>query len=234
MKKLQVFLFCTLLVALSAAALAQDKTLYERLGGKEGIVKVVDDFAARCVADARINKKFAKSDAARLKTMLVDQICGATGGPCEYKGNDMKTAHKNMGVTDGEFTALVENLVASLDHLKVPEAEKKELLALLGPMKPKIVEVNSNETGTELPKKFKPAKSLKAGKKDKAKESKADKADAKADSKMDAKADGKADAAADEKMEAKTEEKSGEKAKDKGKKSDKKADKKADKKEKKN
>ena len=175
MKSVKVLLLsCCLLATMAVTGLAQAKSLFERLGGKGAITAVVDDFAGRCLADARINKKFAKSDAGRLKAMLVDQICAATGGPCQYNGLDMKTAHKNMGVTDGEFGALVENLVASLDKFKVPEAEKKELLGLLGPMKPDIVEVPGTATGTELPKKFKPAPAMKA---DKMKKDKKDKKD---------------------------------------------------------
>ena len=151
-----------LLGAMSTTAFAQNRSLFERLGGKEAIVAVVDDFAARCLADTRINKKFAKSDPARLKAMLVDQICSATGGPCQYSGRDMKTAHKHMGVTDGEFSALVEDLVAALDKANVPQAEKTELLGLLAPMKPDVVEDKSPATGTPLPKDFKPAGSLKS------------------------------------------------------------------------
>lgn len=173
MKTLKVFLLsCCLLAVLSITGLAQAKSLYERLGGKPAITAVVDEFAARCIADARINKKFAKTDAGRLKTMLVDQICGASGGPCQYTGLDMKTAHKHMGVTDGEFGALVENLIGALDKFKVPETEKKELLGLLGPMKGDIVEVPGAATGTELPKKFKPAPPIKAMKEKKSKKDK--------------------------------------------------------------
>jgi hemoglobin len=73
----------------------------------------------------------------------------------------MKTAHLNMGVTEGEFAALVENLVGALDKYKVKQPEKDELLKLLSPMKPAIVEVNSSNTGTPLPKEFKPAPSKK-------------------------------------------------------------------------
>ncbi|HZN12418.1 MAG TPA: group 1 truncated hemoglobin [Blastocatellia bacterium] len=155
------FLALTLLVSLSATSAAQEKSLYDRLGGKPAITAVVDEFAARSLADARINKKFAKSDPARLKFELVEQICAASGGPCKYTGRDMKVAHTNMGVTEGEFNALVEDLVGALDKLKVPEKEKNELLALLGPMKPQIVEVNSADTGTALPTTFKPAPPLK-------------------------------------------------------------------------
>ena len=75
----------------------------------------------------------------RLKSMLVDQICEATGGPCKYTGQTMTDAHRGMNITDGEFTALVEDLVRSLDKFKVPAQEKGELLTALGGMKPQIV-----------------------------------------------------------------------------------------------
>lgn len=159
-----VFSF-SLLIALSVSAAAQNKSLYERLGGKEAITAVVDEFAGRVLADARINQKFSKSDPVRLKTQLVDQICFASGGPCQYTGRDMKSTHSMMGVTEGEFNALVEDLVGALDKFNVPAAEKNELLGLLGPMKPEIVEVNSTATGTPLPKKFKAFKAGKGGSK---------------------------------------------------------------------
>src|SRR5499427_379003 len=117
-----------------------DKSLYDRLGGKEAITAVVDDFVARVAADKRINGFFAKANVPRLKMMLVDQICEATGGPCKYTGRDIKSAHKGMGITNADFDALVGDLVASLDKFKVGEREKQELLAALGPMRKDIVE----------------------------------------------------------------------------------------------
>src|SRR5215813_7606525 len=140
------------------------KSLYERLGGVSALKAVVDEFVARCAADVRINKKCAKTDIDRLKLHLVEQLCAATGGPCEYTGLDMKTTHKNMKVTAGEFNALVEDLVGALDKFNMAEKEKNELLSILGPMKSQIVEVNSKETGTPLPNNFKPAPPLKEGK----------------------------------------------------------------------
>jgi hemoglobin len=143
----------------AAAGLAQ-RTLYERLGGKGAITAVVDSFVARVAADARINKKFARSDIPRVKAMLVDQICSATGGPCTYTGRDMKEAHRNMGVTEGEFNALVEDLVATLNRFNVAKAEQDELLGILGSMKSAIVERPTTETGTALPASFKAAPPL--------------------------------------------------------------------------
>jgi hemoglobin len=135
-------------------------SLYERLGGLDAITAVVDSFVARCAGDERINGKFARSDVPRLKKMLVDQVCEATGGPCTYTGRGMRETHDGMGVTAGEFDALVEDLVATLDEFDVPKAEQDELLALLGPMRDEIVEIESPETGTALPDSYRTAPAL--------------------------------------------------------------------------
>lgn len=153
-----------LLAAFAVSVAAQEKSLYERLGGKEALVAVVDDFVARAAADERVNQKFARSDIARLKFMLVEQLCAATGGPCTYTGRSMASTHRNMRVTEGEFNAIVEDLVATLDKFQVPAAEKDELLGILGPLKSQIVEVNSQATGTPLPAEFKAAPPLKSSK----------------------------------------------------------------------
>jgi hemoglobin len=63
----------------------------------------------------------------------------ATGGSEKYTGLDMKTAHKGMGITDGDFGALVEDLTAALDKFKVGTTEKTELLTALASMKGDIV-----------------------------------------------------------------------------------------------
>ena len=152
-----------MVAALSISALAQKASLYERLGGQGAVEAVVNDFAARVLADARINKKFAKTNAPRLVKNLTDFVCSATGGPCKYTGLSMKASHTNMGTTQGEFNALVEDLVATLDKFNVPAAEKNELLGALGPLAPQIVENKSTATGTALPSNFKPAPPLAHG-----------------------------------------------------------------------
>ena len=127
------------------------RLLYERLGGKDAITAVIDDFVGRCAKDARIHGTFARTDIPRLKASLVDQVCEAAGGPCTYSGRDMRTTHAGMSVTGGEFEALVEDLVATLGKFSVPAAETSELIGVLAPMRGDIVEVESGATGTPLP-----------------------------------------------------------------------------------
>jgi len=129
--------------AMGAAPSASD-SLYKHLGGKTAITAVVDEFVARVAADQRINSFFAATAAdpkrlAAFKANLVDQICQASGGPCHYKGKDMKSAHAGMGIQSSQFDALVEDLVGALDKFKVADADKQALLAVLGPMKSDIV-----------------------------------------------------------------------------------------------
>ena len=131
-------------MSIASAQEMKAKSLFTRLGGKKGITAVVDEFVKNCATDSRINKFFADTakDPARLqkfKTNLVNQICQASGGPCKYSGKNMKDAHKGMGITDADFTALVEDLVKALDKFNVGATEKKELLGALGGMKGDIV-----------------------------------------------------------------------------------------------
>jgi hemoglobin len=124
------------------------ETLYDRLGERRGIEALVDTFAANCVSDTRINKYFFAvasnpEHLAMFKHNLADQICEAAGGPCVYKGRDMKTAHQGMGISDQDFNALVEDLVKALDKAEVLKADQETLLGILGPMRKEIVEKHS-------------------------------------------------------------------------------------------
>ena len=135
-------------------------SLYERLGGVEAITAVARAFDERAGHDDRINQKFARTDLARLTKEFVDQLCHDTGGPCTYTGLSMTAAHTNMGVTDGEFDAFLDDLAAVLDEFKVAKADQDELLRLLRPMRADIVEVRSSQVATPLPPAFTPAPPL--------------------------------------------------------------------------
>jgi hemoglobin len=122
---------------------AAKKSLYSRLGGKKAITAVINEFVSNVANDTRINKFFAPAanDPKRLqafKNNLVDQVCQASGGPCKYKGKDMVTAHKGMGITDADFNALVEDLVAALNKFNVGKTEQDELLGALAGLKGQI------------------------------------------------------------------------------------------------
>jgi hemoglobin len=137
-----------------------ENSLFERLGGVDAITAVTRAAVDRQMKDDRINQKYARTNVDRLIKEFVDQICQATGGPCTYTGRSMTEAHTNMGVTNGEFQAFVEDVVAVLDGFKVGKAEQDELLNILAPLQGEIVEVDSDQVGTPLPSAFVPAPPL--------------------------------------------------------------------------
>jgi hemoglobin len=133
-----------LAIAVAAPAGAQQAaTLYKRVGGYDALAAVTDDFLARLLADAQFSKFFAghsTESIKRIRQLVVDELCAATGGPCVYIGRDMKTSHAGLGITEKDWDASVKHLVATLDKFKVPAKEKDDVLAAVSTLKKDIVE----------------------------------------------------------------------------------------------
>ena len=125
------------------AAEAAPPSLYKRLGGYDALAAATDDFLARLLKDPPLARFFAghsDSGRARIRQLVVDQMCAATGGPCVYIGRDMKSTHRGLGITETHWTAAIGHLIASLDKLEVGHKEKQELLAIVARFKKDIVE----------------------------------------------------------------------------------------------
>lgn len=131
-------------LSLSESALAQKKdSLYNRLGGYDAITKVTDSFIMKLATDKKLSRFFvgaSENSKKRIRQLVVEQLCEATGGPCIYLGRDMKTSHKGLGITEDDWNTAVNHLVATLNEFKVPQAEQKELAAALSGLKADIVE----------------------------------------------------------------------------------------------
>lgn len=125
----------------SAGAATAPAGLYQALGEKAGITRLMDDFVNRVVKDPRIGAHFKDVNPAALKESLTDQICQLSGGPCQYEGADMKSAHADMDINKGHFNALVEVLQTAMDAQGIPFAQQNRLLALLAPMHRDIITV---------------------------------------------------------------------------------------------
>lgn len=145
MKKSPTFIavvMSSLLVVGSAFAqttTAKDDQLYKAFGEKPGLVALMDDFMIRLLADPRTGPHFKPSNQQRVKEQLVDQLCMLSGGPCAYKGADMKSSHANLDIKKSDFHALVEVLQASMDAKGIPFRKQGEMLALLAPMNRDII-----------------------------------------------------------------------------------------------
>lgn len=116
-----------------------DDSLYQAFGGQPGLVKMMDDFMLRLLADKRMNPFFKDADQKHVKEQLVVQLCQVSGGPCKLSGPDMKKAHDGMDITRGDFNALVEVLQLSMDAQGISFSVQNRMLALLAPMHRDIV-----------------------------------------------------------------------------------------------
>lgn len=114
-------------------------TLYERLGGREGIEAITEAMLVRSADDPRIRDDFAEADIVHLHASLSEHLCSLTGGPCTYRGRGMKAAHAGLGITEADFNALVENLVDAMTAGGVPIGAQNELLAILAPMRGEVI-----------------------------------------------------------------------------------------------
>ncbi len=121
------------------AAAADSASLYDRLGRKPALNAVVGELWNVVSQDARINGHFAHTKPEAFGSQLVDFLCQASGGPCQYHGRNMKDAHTGMRLSGGDFDALAEDTAKVLDKFKVPAAEKGEVLGLLGSLKGDVV-----------------------------------------------------------------------------------------------
>lgn len=136
--------------------------LYERLGGEEGITKIVADFMPRVLADPRVNwqrkgvekgrffsfrreRKNAvlwsatPQNVEKLQKHFAQFLSLATGGPARYEGKEIKASHAGMRISNAEFDAVIGDLKASLDRIQIPNKEQKELLAIVESTRPQIV-----------------------------------------------------------------------------------------------
>jgi len=136
---------CAAAVAPAIAAppqAAQQASLYKRLGGFDALAAVTDDFIGRMATDPQLKRFFTgfnEQSLKRIREHVVDFLCQATGGSCAYHGQDMKTAHTGLHISEEDWQAAVKDLNAALDKFKVPQKERDESLAAISGLKGYIV-----------------------------------------------------------------------------------------------
>ena len=110
----------------AGATQAQERSLYQRLGGYDAIAAVNDEFIRRLITGQQFTRFFAgfsTDSKKRIRQHVVDQLCQATGGPCFYTGRDMKVVHTGLGITDRDWDGAVKQLTAAFGKFSVPERE---------------------------------------------------------------------------------------------------------------
>jgi hemoglobin len=120
-----------------------EKTLYERLGSYDAIAALVNDLLPRAREDSQLARFWqhrGEDSLNRSKQLLIDFLCSMAGGPMFYAGRDMKTSHKGLGISEDDWSAFLGHVRATLHLLKVPKAERDEVVALVQSTKSDMVE----------------------------------------------------------------------------------------------
>jgi hemoglobin len=113
-------------------------SLYERLGGTEGITQIASDLVDIHLANPRIAARYVNSDVAKVKNGAATFFITGTGGPAVYEGKDMLATHKGMNIDSGEFIAVLDDALEALEKNNIGQREKEEVLYILYGMKAEI------------------------------------------------------------------------------------------------
>jgi len=120
-----------------------EKSLYERLGGYDVIAAFMTDYVNLTRGDPKFARFASGRGTDKKKRDLqlnIDYMCKVAGSSHYYMGRDMKTTHGGLKITEDEWKANVRHMAEALDKHKIPERERREVLALLEHMKQDIVE----------------------------------------------------------------------------------------------
>ncbi len=118
---------------------ARAGTLFDDLGGKPGIERIVSRVMVVWQADPRVGPTFEDTNVPRFQRLLADQLCAITGGGCAYGGRSMADAHRGLHLATVQFNALAEDLQAVMDELNIGFSTQNRLIALLAPMHRDVV-----------------------------------------------------------------------------------------------
>ena len=116
-------------------------SLYERLGGGDKIRQIVADIWDNNASNPKLKSRYVNSDPEKVKQLIWEFLCAGTGGPQEYTGKDMLTAHTSMNISDEEFVATCDDVLDALSKNNIGQKERDEVLCILYSMKGEVVHV---------------------------------------------------------------------------------------------
>ena len=119
------------------------KTLYERLGGYDGITRFVNDLLPRLESDSQLGRFWENrgdDGIKREKQLLIDYLCSNAGGPVYYTGRDMKLSHVGMKINESDWSLFLGRAGDTMAALSVPQQECDDVVAFVLSLKDDIVE----------------------------------------------------------------------------------------------
>lgn len=117
-------------------------SLYQRLGGANGIARLVDDVIAAHLDNPVVKTRFESiKDLDHAKKMARQFFSAGSGGPETYTGKDMLTAHKGMNISEQEYLAVMDDIIGAMEKHGLNQDTKKDVIAILYSLKGSIIRV---------------------------------------------------------------------------------------------
>ena len=116
-------------------------TLYERLGGEESIRRIAGDIFDNHKENDVVKARYQDSDRDKVVQLVTEFICAGTGGPQEYTGRNMLDTHRGMNISEQEYMAVLDDILAALEKNGVGERETQEILAIAYSLRGEILRV---------------------------------------------------------------------------------------------
>ncbi|MFP6770969.1 MAG: group 1 truncated hemoglobin [Alphaproteobacteria bacterium] len=110
-------------------------SLFERIGGAGAVEAAVDLFYRKVLLDDDISNFFDTTDKDGQRAKQKAFLTMAFGGPNEYTGTDLRTAHEKLvadGLNDSHFDKVAGHLQATLEELGVDAGSIGEVMAIAG------------------------------------------------------------------------------------------------------
>lgn len=118
------------------------RSLYERLGRKDGITRIVDDVMANHLANPVVRTRFESiKDLDHARRMAAEFFCAGCGGPDPYTGRDMLATHRGMNISEQEYMAVMDDILGALGKHGIDQATCNEVVAILYSLKNEIIRV---------------------------------------------------------------------------------------------
>ena len=130
-----------LLLGCSSKNLIQEDSLYNDIGGHEGIEHIVNAFVYKIVQDKNILPYFAKSNVSHFKQGFINHLCEAIDGPCQYNGDNMKDIHTGMNINEKDFNRIVELLISAMEDVNISYQFQNRILKKLIPSREEIINI---------------------------------------------------------------------------------------------
>jgi hemoglobin len=137
---MRILLIAFFIGCFTTSSLCAEPSLYEELGGKKAIDRIVDNTIQLSHSAPQISFHFENIDEGNLREQLTQQLCALSGGPCQYEGLDMEEAHAGMEITKAEFDYFVSLFIKALEKSNIAFTAQNKLIARLAPLRPEIIE----------------------------------------------------------------------------------------------